>query len=511
MSAPFHTIRDSNDAYSLTILNGDVVESVSLISGGAPARYGDRTGAVLDVQTREGNRDEFSGRASLGASGVYGTLEGPIGGARKSSWLVSARKSYLDYVLDRLNTDSGTDDRVLRRHHAPGPSPDARPDPRPDLRPRPVQVEEPGRRRARAGERAGRIRSRRPAMAARHGRLAHLSPGLRDARDRPQPRRERRGDLRLGVEPGRLADGSRAWTGGAPARRGPRSTAGWTSAPPPAISTDAPTWSPRTTTRRAGNGAATCRTRCTAGQPSQPDPRRPLRPLGRDGREPRVSARGRVLRDRPAHADDRGLRRLRAVPGLRPALRPPRQPGPRGRALAPLRSRPGAARRHPHPPAPRRLPPGREWAPLRARCGVAGGERTHRHSPARRAPRQRRERPLARRRAAPPAPQRERAVGLDRLHLRHRPPPRRGDGHLLRLRLRPAPHRDRLREHAPEPDPEREPQISLRERIPRARLLSLAGAGRSTSCPTSATRCARTATGGSTCARTRPGSSAAGS
>ena len=108
MSAPFHTIRDVNDGYSLTILNGDVVESLSLISGGAPARYGDRTGAVLDVHTREGSREEFSGRASLGASGVYSTLEGPIGRAKKSSWLLSARKSYLDYVLDRVNADSGT-------------------------------------------------------------------------------------------------------------------------------------------------------------------------------------------------------------------------------------------------------------------------------------------------------------------------------------------------------------------------------------------------------------------
>jgi outer membrane cobalamin receptor len=126
MSAPFHTIRDVNDAYSLTILNGDVVESLSLISGGAPARYGDRTGAVLDVQTREGNRDELSGRASLGASGVYGTLEGPIGGGRKSSWLLSARKSYLDYVLDRINADSGTTigyyDVTTRLSHHPTPA-----------------------------------------------------------------------------------------------------------------------------------------------------------------------------------------------------------------------------------------------------------------------------------------------------------------------------------------------------------------------------------------------------
>jgi hypothetical protein len=108
MSAPFHTIRDSNEAYSLTILNGDVVESLSLLSGGAPARYGDRTGAVLDVQTREGNREEFSGRASLGATGVYGTFEGPLGAGKQASWLVSARKSYLDYVLDRIDVESGT-------------------------------------------------------------------------------------------------------------------------------------------------------------------------------------------------------------------------------------------------------------------------------------------------------------------------------------------------------------------------------------------------------------------
>ncbi len=101
--APFHTILDSNEAYSLTVLNGDVVESLSFISGAPPARYGDRTGATLNVQTRDGNRDEFSGRASLGASGASVTLEGPIGRGRRTSWLFSGRKSYLDYVLDKVD------------------------------------------------------------------------------------------------------------------------------------------------------------------------------------------------------------------------------------------------------------------------------------------------------------------------------------------------------------------------------------------------------------------------
>jgi hypothetical protein len=123
MSAPLHTIRDQNDAYSLTILNGDVVDSLSLLSGAAPARYGDRTGAVLDVATREGSHEEVSGRASLGASGIYGSAEGPLGGARKSSWLLAARKSYLDYVLNKVAADPGTtlgyyDVTARLAHHA---------------------------------------------------------------------------------------------------------------------------------------------------------------------------------------------------------------------------------------------------------------------------------------------------------------------------------------------------------------------------------------------------------
>jgi hypothetical protein len=107
MSAPFHTIRDVNDSFSLTVLNGDVVESLAFMGGAAPARYGDRTGAVLAARTRDGSREGFFGRASLGATGLQATAEGPLGRARKTSWLVSSRKSYLDYVLSRLHDQGG--------------------------------------------------------------------------------------------------------------------------------------------------------------------------------------------------------------------------------------------------------------------------------------------------------------------------------------------------------------------------------------------------------------------
>ena len=103
LEAPFHTIRDINDGYTLTIFNGDMVGSVSLQPGASPARYADRVGAVLAVRTREGRTDGFHGRASLGAAGAFATLEGPIG--KKASWIASARKSYLDYIIGRVDDD----------------------------------------------------------------------------------------------------------------------------------------------------------------------------------------------------------------------------------------------------------------------------------------------------------------------------------------------------------------------------------------------------------------------
>ena len=103
LQAPFHTIRDINDGYTLTIFNGDVIDSVALMPGASPARYGDRTGAVLAVRTREGRGDAFHGKASLGAAGAFATLEGPIG--KKASWIASARQSYLDYIIERVNDD----------------------------------------------------------------------------------------------------------------------------------------------------------------------------------------------------------------------------------------------------------------------------------------------------------------------------------------------------------------------------------------------------------------------
>lgn len=99
LSSPFHTADDIQQSGSVTFFNSDVVDSLELISGGFPARYGDRTGAVLDVHTREGSSEGIFTRADIGMAGLAFTNEGPIGKSKKASWLFSARKSYLGTLL----------------------------------------------------------------------------------------------------------------------------------------------------------------------------------------------------------------------------------------------------------------------------------------------------------------------------------------------------------------------------------------------------------------------------
>ncbi len=100
-----HTVQEVNDAGSIAMVNGDVLESVSLRSGGYPQRHGDRLGAEVEFQMREGSRDRLRAHASVSAVDASAVAEGPLGGGSRGSWLVSARKSYLDLVLKRMYED----------------------------------------------------------------------------------------------------------------------------------------------------------------------------------------------------------------------------------------------------------------------------------------------------------------------------------------------------------------------------------------------------------------------
>lgn len=78
-----------------SVFNADAINSVELIKGGFPARYGGRLSSVIDIRMKEGNSKKFQGEGSIGLISSKLSLEGPIV-KDKSSFIVSARRTYAD-------------------------------------------------------------------------------------------------------------------------------------------------------------------------------------------------------------------------------------------------------------------------------------------------------------------------------------------------------------------------------------------------------------------------------
>lgn len=85
-----------------SVFNGDALKSVELTKGGFPARFGGRLSSVIDLNMKDGNREKLHGEGGIGLISSRLTLEGPITKNKKSSFLVSGRRTYLDVVAAPL-------------------------------------------------------------------------------------------------------------------------------------------------------------------------------------------------------------------------------------------------------------------------------------------------------------------------------------------------------------------------------------------------------------------------
>ncbi len=84
------------------ILNVDLIRDVTFYAGGFSAEYGNDLSSVLNIQYREGNRDNYDGQLDLNFAGGGFIAEGPLNHGR-GSWIVSSRRSYLDLLLRMMN------------------------------------------------------------------------------------------------------------------------------------------------------------------------------------------------------------------------------------------------------------------------------------------------------------------------------------------------------------------------------------------------------------------------
>ena len=97
---PYH-LQDFGGAVSLIGL--ELVQNTQLLMGGFPAEYGEKMSGVFDITTRTPQADQFSANFGVDLINATAVLEGPL--TEKGSWILSARRGYIDLILPLMEIE----------------------------------------------------------------------------------------------------------------------------------------------------------------------------------------------------------------------------------------------------------------------------------------------------------------------------------------------------------------------------------------------------------------------
>jgi hypothetical protein len=90
---PFHALG------LFSIVDPEMINSLEFYKGGFPTEYSDRTSSVLDLTTKDGNKNKFGASAAAGLMTTKAAVEGPI---PDGSFILTGRKSISDKVLKKF-------------------------------------------------------------------------------------------------------------------------------------------------------------------------------------------------------------------------------------------------------------------------------------------------------------------------------------------------------------------------------------------------------------------------
>ena len=98
---PFHSIG------LFSVFETEAIRNVDVYTAGFGAQYGDRTSAVVDVHTKDGNKNEMAGLVSVSPIMSRVMLEGPIVKSKEDNeagitYLITGKSSYLDQTSKSL-------------------------------------------------------------------------------------------------------------------------------------------------------------------------------------------------------------------------------------------------------------------------------------------------------------------------------------------------------------------------------------------------------------------------
>ncbi|MEM9548787.1 MAG: TonB-dependent receptor [Bacteroidota bacterium] len=107
---PFHSIG------FFSVFETDIIKNVDVLTGGFGAEYGGRISAIVDIQTRDGNKVRPTGFVSASPFAAKALIEGPISkfkeGGGSTSFVVSAKKSLIDQTSKNLYSYAAENDTI---------------------------------------------------------------------------------------------------------------------------------------------------------------------------------------------------------------------------------------------------------------------------------------------------------------------------------------------------------------------------------------------------------------
>lgn len=102
---PFHTLG------MFSVVDSDILQSITVYSGGFPSDFGGRISSVMDTKTRDGTITQISGKMSVSTLGLNAQVEGPLTklpAFKNSSFLFSGKTSLINSLAPVIYSYTGS-------------------------------------------------------------------------------------------------------------------------------------------------------------------------------------------------------------------------------------------------------------------------------------------------------------------------------------------------------------------------------------------------------------------
>jgi outer membrane receptor protein involved in Fe transport len=98
---PIHFARSGASVGVISIVNPSLLKQVDFMTGGFPAKYGDKMSSVFELSLQDGNREMLNTDLNLNIAGFGIMLDGPI--TENGSGILSVRRGFFDIITSIMN------------------------------------------------------------------------------------------------------------------------------------------------------------------------------------------------------------------------------------------------------------------------------------------------------------------------------------------------------------------------------------------------------------------------